>query len=84
MTFNLKDFPATALSPHGIEAQHPDEFLRSFITAMPSRVLDCVRTCLVRLGDPPISVVSYLVTMRRVGLPETAAFLDQNRTYWHP
>jgi predicted nucleic acid-binding protein len=84
VTFNLKDFPATALSPHGIEAQHPDEFLRSFITAMPSRVLDCVRTCLIRLGDPPISAVSYLGTMRRVGLPETAAFLDQNLTHWHP
>ena len=84
VTFNLKDFPATALSPNGIEAQHPDEFLRSFIIAMPSRVLDCVRTCLMRLGDPPISAVSYLGTMRRVGLPETAAFLDQNRTHWHP
>jgi hypothetical protein len=26
VTQNLKDFPAAALQPYGIEAQHPDEF----------------------------------------------------------
>lgn len=28
VTFNLRDFPADTLSPFGIEAQHPDEFMR--------------------------------------------------------
>ena len=27
VTFNLKDFPEEALSPWGIEAQHPQEYL---------------------------------------------------------
>ncbi len=27
VTFNLRHFPETACKPHGIEAQHPDEFL---------------------------------------------------------
>ncbi len=27
VTFNLKDFPRNALMPHGVAAQHPDEFL---------------------------------------------------------
>ncbi len=84
VTFNLKDFPAAMLAPHGVEAQHPDEFLGSFIATMPTRVLDCVRTCLVRLGDPPVSVSGYLSMMRRIGLTETAAFLDGNRIYWQP
>ena len=30
VTFNLKDFPATALSPHGLVARHPDLFLKAF------------------------------------------------------
>jgi predicted nucleic acid-binding protein len=27
VTYNLKDFPESALKPHGIAAKHPDEFL---------------------------------------------------------
>jgi hypothetical protein len=27
LTFNMQDFPNDALSPFGIRAQHPDEFL---------------------------------------------------------
>ena len=27
VTFNLQDFPASALTPHGLVAVHPDEFL---------------------------------------------------------
>ena len=27
VTFNENDFPATALAPYGIEAQHPDLFV---------------------------------------------------------
>ncbi len=82
VTFNLKDFPTAALAPHSIDAQHPDEFLGSFIATMPTRVLDCVRTCLVRLGDPPVSASGYLSMMRRIGLIETAAFLEKNRADW--
>jgi PIN domain len=29
VTFNLSDFPATALSQYGVEAQHPDVFFSS-------------------------------------------------------
>lgn len=27
VTYNLKDFPKSILNQHGVEAQHPDEFL---------------------------------------------------------
>jgi len=83
VTFNLKDFPATALSPFGLEGQHPDAFLKYLITIAPSRVLASVRDCLVRLTRPPITPASYLNIMARLGLTETSAFLS-NSLAWHP
>src|SRR4051794_23294936 len=31
VTYNLRDFPETILGGHGIEAQHPDEFICNLI-----------------------------------------------------
>lgn len=84
VTFNLKDFPAAALAPHGIAAQHPDALLQSFIAAMPTQVLAGVRECLARLKNPPISASSYLNILRRLGLTGIAAFLDDNQAGWCP
>jgi hypothetical protein len=84
VTFNLKDFPAAALAPYGVEAQHPDTFLQSFIVAMPLQILAAVRDCLSRLTRPPITAAGYLKIMRRIGMPETAAFLETNLAYWQP
>ena len=84
VTFNLKDFPAATLALYGMEAQHPDAFLKSFINVMPTRVLAGVRDCLAWLTNPPISAVDYLSAMRRLGLVETAAFLEDNPGLWHP
>ncbi len=33
VTRNVRDFPADVLSPFGIEAQHPDEFVVHFSTS---------------------------------------------------
>jgi predicted nucleic acid-binding protein len=84
VTFNLKDFPAAALAPYGVEALHPDAFLQSFIAAMPLQVLAAVRVCISRLTRPPITAASYLQIARRPGLTETAAFLDANLARWQP
>jgi predicted nucleic acid-binding protein len=84
VTFNTKDFPTAVLAPYGIVAQHPDAFLKSFIIAMPSHILAGVRECLGRLIRPPISPANYLDNIRKIGLIETAAFLEANRGQWHP
>jgi predicted nucleic acid-binding protein len=82
VTFNLKDFPPAVLTPYGIEAQHPDIFLQFFIAAMPNMVLEAVRNCLSRLTRPSIAADTYLNIMRRIGLVETALFLESNPTAW--
>ena len=84
VTFNLKDFPAAALAPYGVEAQHPDAFLQSIIAVMPLQVLAAVRDCLSRLTRPPITAADYLKIMRRIGLPEATAFLENNLAHWQP
>ena len=81
ITFNLRDFPVAVLADHGIEALHPDAFMKSFIAAMPQHVLTAVRECITRLVSP-VTADSYLATMRHLGLTDTAAFLDSNRIHW--
>jgi predicted nucleic acid-binding protein len=49
VTRNLRDFPAEALTPYNIEAQHPDEFVRHLIDLAPIVVVDAVRDQQVRL-----------------------------------
>jgi predicted nucleic acid-binding protein len=76
VTYNLTDFPAAALAPNGIEAQHPDAFLKFLADTKPSEFLTGVRTCFGRLTRPPIAVPTFLKNLRAIGLTETAAFLD--------
>jgi predicted nucleic acid-binding protein len=75
VTFNLKDFPAAALEPYGLEAIHPDDFLRYQLDLDLARVLESVRTCRARLKNPPKSVSDYLDTLEAQSLPKTVAAL---------
>ena len=76
VTFNLRDFPGSALVPHGIEAQHPDVFLKSLADIEPTHVLTGVSECLGRLTRPPMSAAAYVANLRTIGLTGIAVFLD--------
>ncbi len=39
ITFNLRDFPATALTPHGVEAQSPQDHLLTLWSVAPAIVI---------------------------------------------
>lgn len=43
VTYNLKDFPDAALSSHGIEAQHPDDFVSNLISLDAETVYTAVK-----------------------------------------
>lgn len=75
VTFNLKDFPAAALAPYGLEVIHPDDFLRYQLDLDLARVLESVRICRARLKNPPKSVGDYLDTLEAQRLPKTVAEL---------
>lgn len=75
VTFNLRDFPADTLSPFGIEAQHPDEFMRHQFDLAPDLVCAVVRELRTGLRNPPRSVDGYLATLEKHDLIDFAAAL---------
>lgn len=79
VTFNLRDFPASALEPWEIEAQHPDEFLTNLIDLAPDLVAAAARTCRLRLKKPPKTIDEYLDILARQGLPESTTMLRRMR-----
>jgi hypothetical protein len=77
VTQNLRHFPEESLSPHKIEAQHPDEFLRNQLDLAPGVFCSAVRKVRLRLQAPPYSAPDYLAILTRQGLVGTVAELQQ-------
>ncbi len=70
VTFNLRDFPADALAPWGVEAVHPGAFLAALYDADVGGVMARVRAIAERRGEPAGAVLGRL----RVSVP---AFADR-------
>jgi hypothetical protein len=77
LTFNLKDFPEGAVRPHGIEAQHPDDFLAQQIDVAPDIVCAAAKRHRASLKNPPLSVEGYLASLERQGLAQTVLRLRE-------
>lgn len=76
VTSNLKDFPPERLSPYGIEAQHPDEFIENLFDLDNAAVLKAVQQHRKSLKRPPYDADEYLEVLRRQGLVQTARLLE--------
>lgn len=72
VTFNLTDFPAAVLAPHGVQAQHPDEFVSRLLDNAPKLVCLAARKQRLSLKNPPKSVADHLNTLESLGLKQTA------------
>lgn len=80
ITFNRKDFPITALQPHGIETQHPDLFITQLMDLELADVCAAMKRHRQSLKYPPKSVDEYLALLERQGLSATA---NRLRAYTH-
>jgi|SRR5579883_2400391 predicted nucleic acid-binding protein len=60
VTSNLKDFPPQALRRHGIEAQHPDQFLAQLYELDAARVRQIIADQAADLVAPPMTVDEVL------------------------
>lgn len=69
VTFNLKDFPASALESRAIESRHPDEFLLDQLDLMPSRLLETLVEQAADLHHPPSDLAGVLNALERCGVP---------------
>jgi predicted nucleic acid-binding protein len=77
VTQNLRDFPAEALAPYGLEAQHPDDFLSNQLNLAPGLFCEVIRKVRARLKNPPFTAEQYLGVLTQNGLVATASDLAQ-------
>jgi len=76
VTLNLTDFPAGVLSPMGLEAQHPDEFLASLVGVGGDIACLAIRTMRLRYRKPPMSAADYIASITAKGLVKTGVLLE--------
>lgn len=76
ITFNLKDFPESALRRFGLNARHPDEFAASLFDLSTAEVLLAARRQRESLKSPPLTVDEFVSRIRSAGLPKTAKRLE--------
>jgi hypothetical protein len=75
VTFNLKDFPPSILSAHGVEVLHPDDFLVAQYDLASLEFLKCVKTTRLRLRNPHKAPEEMVAIYEAQGLPQTALLL---------
>lgn len=77
VTFNLEDFPADALEPCNLAAQHPDDFIVDLLDLHPAGVLEAAASHRRSLKNPPKMADEYLDTLLAQGLTQSVAVLRQ-------
>jgi hypothetical protein len=75
VTLNLKDFPESVLRRYGMEAQHPDDFVRDLIDLDEATVARVIQKQAARLKNPPKTLAEVLESLHQQGLPVSAALL---------
>ena len=70
LTMNLRDFPASALAPHGVAAAHPDDLLCELHDADPDLLRASTEAAQANLSRSTPSLAAYLDALDRQGLPQ--------------
>ncbi len=78
VTFNLSDFPKSALAPYGIQAMHPDKYLTALFEDAPELFLLAVHEHRAALTRPPKTAEAYLETLRVNHLTQLALMLAEH------
>jgi hypothetical protein len=76
VTYNVRDFPKTAVDRYGIETQHPDEFVRHLFDLSPAIVCQVVREQRADLQRPQLTVRELLDSFLTQELATTVAALE--------
>jgi predicted nucleic acid-binding protein len=78
VTFNLKDFPKSALAPHHVTAIHPDNFVLKLYKEVPLDMVNTLRQHRAVLARPSRTAEEYLEDLTRNHLPKTATALQKH------
>ena len=75
VTSNLKDFPTSALAQHGVEAQHPDDFVMNQLELRPFDALEVFKQVRAKRHNPACTAAELIDMVEKNGLPQTAQHL---------
>jgi predicted nucleic acid-binding protein len=75
VTSNLKDFPPGVLAEHGIEPQHPDDFVMNQLELRPFEALEVFKRVRAKRKNPPCSSPELIDMVEKSGLPQAAQYL---------
>ena len=78
VTFNLRDFPDTALAPYGIRAIHPDAFVEHLLDLNSEVTCEAIKRIRGRLANPRCSAEEMIVNYQRNGLVVSASLLREH------
>lgn len=78
VTFNLKDFPKSALKAFDIEPLHPDDFVANLWDIDQAAVLEAAQRQRSSLKNPPYRARQYLDKLLQQKLPETVKLLSKS------
>ena len=70
VTWNIADFPVSALEPYGIKTCAPDDFLCELLRDFPRDMLDSLKRQRANLSKPPLAVEQFLENLRKQNLPK--------------
>lgn len=79
VTSNLRDFPIATLAAHGVEAQHPDDFILERIEEAPALVAQLLMEQAAALKNPPCSIEDVLAALQGAGVVRSVARLRDLR-----
>ncbi len=77
VTFNLDDFPADALAPFAVQAQHPDDFLLNQLDLHPIAALKSVKLMRARWRNPQLTALDLAAAIEKLQMPLVAARLRE-------
>lgn len=78
VTWNLKDFPAPQIAPHGIAAVSPDAFLSALHRAYPKALLRSIARARENLRRTTPSVTEFVDALERHGLVAFTSILRRH------
>lgn len=73
-------FIASVLAAHGLESQHPDDFIMNQLELRPFDALAALKRMRERMAAPVITGVELITLIEKRGLPQTAQFLKGQKT----
>ncbi len=77
VTINLRDFPDDALSPFGIKAVHPDNFVLELTDRYPDKITSIIAQQSYALRRPSMSRFQLLEILEKCGLKQSSHSLRE-------